>query len=167
VHPDVDFYTLKPEIIGKWQSKNFRKTQKTTTYWKPKKYWISKYKQMGAQFLHLSCQEGGSHPCTSVSHATVVDLCCILSLYKNRITRIQSFEIAFVARTCNIQCILHQSCPMKTLKLYTNEKFSCLTNNTAQWGPRPNYRLFSNFYWAAQHLLLWAVFAAPVTWDQT
>jgi len=26
----------------------------------------------------------------------------------------QSYKIAFVARACNIQCILHQSCPMKT-----------------------------------------------------
>jgi len=89
---------------------------------------------MGAHFLHLSCQEGGSHPCTPVSHTTVVDLCCILSLYKNRITRIQSYKIAFVARACNTQCILHQSCPMKTLKLYTNEKFCCLTNNTVPSG---------------------------------
>jgi len=86
---------------------------------------------MGAQFLHLSCQKGGSHPCTPVSHTTVVDLCSILSLYKNGITRIQSYKIEFVARACNIQCILHQSCPMITLKLYTDKKFSCLTNITA------------------------------------
>jgi len=38
VYPDVGFYKRKPEITGKQQSKNFRKTQKTTIYWKPKKY---------------------------------------------------------------------------------------------------------------------------------
>jgi len=27
---------------------------------------------------------------------------------------IQSYKIAFVARVCNIQCIFHQSCPVKT-----------------------------------------------------
>jgi len=32
VYRDVDFCVLKPEITGKQQSKNFRKTQKTTTY---------------------------------------------------------------------------------------------------------------------------------------
>jgi len=26
----------------------------------------------------------------------------------------QSYKIVFVARACNIQCILHESCPMKT-----------------------------------------------------
>jgi len=31
VYRDVDFYTLKPEITGKQQSKNFRKTQKQLT----------------------------------------------------------------------------------------------------------------------------------------
>jgi len=30
VCPDVDLYILKPEIAEKQQSKNFRKTQKTT-----------------------------------------------------------------------------------------------------------------------------------------
>jgi len=43
VHPDVDIYILKPEITRKEQSKNFQKT----TYWKPKEYWIPKYKQNG------------------------------------------------------------------------------------------------------------------------
>jgi len=32
VYRDVDFYILKPETTGKQQSRNFRKTQKTTTY---------------------------------------------------------------------------------------------------------------------------------------
>jgi len=35
VYPDVDFYMLKPEITGKQQSKDFRKTQKATAYRKP------------------------------------------------------------------------------------------------------------------------------------
>jgi len=34
-------------------------------------------------------------------------------------------------------------------------------NTVPSGGARPNCGLFSNFYWAAQHLL-WAVFAAPV-----
>ena len=71
---------------------------------------------MRAQFVHLACQGGMFAPCTPVSHTTVVDLCCMLSLYKNRIIGrpIQSHTIVFVARACNMQCILHQSCPMKT-----------------------------------------------------
>jgi len=53
-------------------------------------------------------------------------------------------------------------------KLYTNENSSYLTNNTVTSGGYwPNWGPFSTFYWAAQHLLLWAVFAAPVAWDQT
>jgi len=48
------------------------------------------------------------------------------------------------------------------LKLYTNEKARYLTTNTVpSGGSRPNFGLFSTFYWAAQHLL-WAVFAASV-----
>jgi len=48
-------------------------------------------------------------------------------------------------------------------KIYANEKSNYLTINTVpSGGPRPNYGPFSAFYWAAQHLLLWAVFAAPV-----
>jgi len=46
-------------------------------------------------------------------------------------------------------------------KLCTNEKPSYLTNNTVSSGGP-----FSTFCWAAQHLL-WAVFAAPVAWNQT
>ena len=54
--------------------------------------------------------------CTPIpaSHTTVQDLRCILSLNKYRITGIQSYKIVFVSRACNIQCILHQSCPRKT-----------------------------------------------------
>jgi len=52
-------------------------------------------------------------------------------------------------------------------KLYTNEKSSYLTNNTVpSGGPRSNCGPFSTFYWAVQHLL-WAMFAAPITWAQT
>jgi len=36
VYPNVDFYILKPKITAK-QSKNVRKTLKTTTYTKPKR----------------------------------------------------------------------------------------------------------------------------------
>ena len=64
--------------------------------------------------FYLACYGGGFHLCTPVSHITVVDLCCILSLYKYRIKGIQSYKIVFVPRACNIQCILHQSFPMKT-----------------------------------------------------
>ena len=69
---------------------------------------------MGVQFLHLGGQGRDSHPCTPVSYTAVIDLCFILLLYKNRITGMQSYKIVFVARARNIQCILHQSCPMKT-----------------------------------------------------
>jgi len=54
--------------------------------------------------------------CTPVSSATVVDVCCILSLYKNRLAGfqgMQSCKIVFVACACKIRCIVHQSCPMK------------------------------------------------------
>jgi len=37
--------------------------------------------KMGTQFLHLSCQGGGLHPGTFVSHTIVLDLCCILELF--------------------------------------------------------------------------------------
>jgi len=41
-------------------------------------------------------------------------------------------------------------------------------NNTVHSGePLPNCGLFSTFYWAAQHLLLWAVLAALFAWNQT
>jgi len=40
---------------------------------------------MGAHFLHLLISGGGSHRCTHVNHATVVDLCCIISPYKNTV----------------------------------------------------------------------------------
>jgi len=33
--------------------------------------------------------------------------------------------------------------------------------------PQPNCGLFSTFYWDAQHLLLWTVFAVLVAWNQT
>jgi len=35
--------------------KTFQKRKKTTTYWKPKEYWITKYKLSGARFLQLAC----------------------------------------------------------------------------------------------------------------
>jgi len=46
-------------------------------------------------------------------------MCCILSLYKNRIagsqgTHLGLCKIVFVARCCYIRCIIHQSCPMKS-----------------------------------------------------
>ena len=87
---------------------------------------------MGALFLHLSCQ-GGSHPCTPVGHTSVVDLCCILSPYKNRITRIQSYKIAFVARACNIQRSCIRVVQWK-LRNFTPMRNCCLTNNTVPSG---------------------------------
>jgi len=108
VYRYVDFYIgqLKPEITGKQQSKIFRKTQKATTYWKPKKvYCIPKYKQNGVSVFAFILSGEGSHPCTFVSHTTVLDLCCILQLCKNRITGIQSYKIVFVAHACNIQWV--------------------------------------------------------------
>jgi len=57
-------------ILAKKQTKTPRKTQKNTTYWKPLEYWISKCQLKGAQFLHLTCQGGGSPPCLPVSYAT-------------------------------------------------------------------------------------------------
>jgi len=59
VYRDVDSYILKPEITGKQQSQNFQKTQKATTYWKTKKYWIPKYKQNGGSVFAFTCQGGG------------------------------------------------------------------------------------------------------------
>jgi len=105
---------LKPEITRKQRSKNFRKTRKTTTYWKLKKNtaYQNIYKPE-ARFL-FSLLGGRFAPLYPDSHTTVVDLCCNLSLFKNRTTGIQSYKIVFVARACNIQCILHQSCTMKT-----------------------------------------------------
>ena len=41
------------------KTKTSRKPQKTTTYWKPKEYCISKFQLKRAQFLHLACQWGG------------------------------------------------------------------------------------------------------------
>jgi len=50
-------------------------------------------------------------------------------------------------------------------KIYANEKSSSLgISAVPSGGPRPDYGLFSTFYWAVQHLL-WTVFAAPVSWD--
>jgi len=44
VYPNVDIYILKPEISGKQQSKNFRKTQKNNNLLKIKRvYLILKY----------------------------------------------------------------------------------------------------------------------------
>jgi len=58
VYWDVDFYILKPEITEKQQSRNFRKTQKTTTYRKPKKAEYRNISKMGLSFcIYLS---GGS-----------------------------------------------------------------------------------------------------------
>jgi len=75
---------------------------------------MPKYKQNGDSVFAFTCQGRVSHACNPVSHTTVIDLCCILSLYKTRITGMQSYKIVFVAHACNIQCILHQSCLMKT-----------------------------------------------------
>ena len=61
---------------------------------------ISVYKQNGGSVFAFILSGGGSHPCTPVSYTTVVDLCHILSLYKNEITGIQSYKIVFAARAC-------------------------------------------------------------------
>jgi len=117
---------------------------------------------MGAQFLHLLVRSGGSHPCTPVNHATVVDLWCIISPYKNRITCIQSYKIVFVDLACNIQCILHQSCPMKTRKFTPMRNPVIWRTLCPVVGLGLNCGPFSAFYWNAQHLLLWAVLAGCV-----
>jgi len=53
-------------------------------------------------------------------------------------------------------------------KHYSNGKSSYLTNDAVPGGgPLPKCRLFRTSYWAAQHLLLWAVFAALVACDKT
>jgi len=54
-------------------------------------------------------------------------------------------------------------------KLYTNENSSYLTNiSVPSGGSRASCGPFSTFLLGhAQHLLLWAGFAAPVAWDQT
>ena len=112
MYPDVHFYT---------KTRNHRKTiqktseirKKTTTYRKLKKYSIPKYALNGGPVLTFNLPGG----CTSGSYATVVHLCCILLLHKNRAAGfqdIQSCKIEIVARACNIRWILHQSCPMKT-----------------------------------------------------
>jgi len=51
---------------------------------------------MGARFLHLDWQGGGSYSCTLISYATVVDLWCIFLLYKNRITGFQGIESLYL-----------------------------------------------------------------------
>jgi len=82
----------------------------------------------------------------------------------------QSYKIAFVARACNIQCV---SCirvvqwKHETLLQWEIQLFNEQPNDVHSGGPPPNCGRFSTFYWAAQHFLSWAVFAAPVAWDQT
>jgi len=49
--------------------KTLQKTQKATTYWKPREHLMPKYNLSGARFLHLAGQEAGSHPCSPVSYA--------------------------------------------------------------------------------------------------
>jgi len=96
------------------------------------------YEQNGGAVFAFTYQGRGSHPCTPVSHNTVVDLCCILSLYKNRITGMQSYKIVSVTRACNIQCFLHQSCPLKTRNFtYTIEKSSYSNNSVPSVGLGP------------------------------
>jgi len=87
------------------------------TYLKPKNVLNTEiqYNQNGGSVFAFILSEGRFAPLNlRQSHHCCKDLCCILSLYKNRITGIQSYKIAFIACASNIQCILHQSCPMKT-----------------------------------------------------
>jgi len=59
------------------------------------------HKQSGGPMFTFSLPGGGSHTCTSVSYTTVVDLRCMLSLYRNRIfgfQGIRSCKTAFVIR---------------------------------------------------------------------
>jgi len=71
--------------LPKNAKKQLTENQKSTEY--------RNINKMETPFLHLSCQ--GSHPWTPVSHTTVLGLCCILYLYKNRITGIQSYKISW------------------------------------------------------------------------
>jgi len=62
-----------------------------------------------------------------IQETYVVDPHCILSLYKDGITgfQVQAGPIVFVARGCNIPCILHQDFSNENLSLnYTNDKSS-------------------------------------------
>jgi len=114
LYPDADFYILKPKLPENNSPKTSEKRKKQHLTENQKSTEYRNISKMGAQFFHLDGQGGGSYHCTPVSHITVADLCCILSPYKNRITGTQSYKIVFVVRACDIQCILHQSCPMKT-----------------------------------------------------
>ena len=58
----------------------------------------------------------------------------------------QSYKIVFVARACNIQCILHQSCPMK-IQNFAPMRYPVIRIQCAQWGT-------SAQLWAVQHFLL-------------
>jgi len=104
---------------------------------------------MGVQILHLSCQgelRTLEHPFT-------------VQEYNNPYT-----IILHRIRSPRLQCPVYLASELsnENSKLCTSKKSSHLTNNTVpSGGPRPNCGLFSSFYWAAQHFLLWAVFAAP------
>jgi len=80
---------------------------------------------MSPVFTLSIAKQKDSHPCIHVSYATIVGLCCIISICKNRITGfqdVQSYKTVFVACTCNILCTLHQSCLTKTHHLSTMQK---------------------------------------------
>jgi len=80
-------------VIFKKIMKNFRKAENTTTYWKPTEYWIPKYKLNGASFCIKYSKTEKFAPCIHASYATVVDLCCILSLYNNKIAGSQGIQL--------------------------------------------------------------------------
>jgi len=143
VYPDVDFYTktrIHPKTVQKTSSNP--KKQQPIENQKDTEYRNISY--MGAQFLHLAGQGGKFAPL----HPRQLRHCCrplLYSLCKKRIDGfhgMQSCKIIFVARTCIVRCILHQSYSVETQhfapntlqqwKLNTLHKSSPLTNNTAR-----------------------------------
>ena len=72
-YPNVDICTVPTANIPK----SFQKSQNTTTYWKPKEYWIQKYKPNRARFSHLAMQEARTH--VSPSHIRLLQTCVVSS----------------------------------------------------------------------------------------
>jgi len=94
--------------------------RKKTTYCKPQNTEYRNISSVTFRFLHLAWQRWTFallqprqlhlHFCTPVFYPLTVQAQNNRCLSYSR----QSCKIVFVARACNIPCILHQSCPMKT-----------------------------------------------------
>jgi len=123
---------------------------------------------MGRGFTFSIAKQKGSCPCIHVRYATVVDLCCVISLYNNKMADfqgVQSCEIVFVACNCDIQCILHHSCPTKTQRFSTrmrNQVIQPITlyascRQTVGLGPIVGHSALSIEPRNTYCVLLWAV----------